>query len=233
MTGSSSLKTNAEEKSTGSPLSDQQREALGHAINALFRMLEDAYPHRFRSAFPKDEDYVRAKRVWENVLKEFSPRRIMLAGKKAISSSSKYMPDLAGIRALCQPSFDEMGLKEPLQAYYEACRAPVRTREYSWSHLAVYLAARETGWLTLSAQEQRIAYPVFERNYSIICNRVLDGEDLEATIALGIEDSRTKALFRQADEAADQSQRQLMAEQGIDPDNGKAAREKLKLALKT
>ncbi len=205
---------------------------LEQAINSLFTLLEDAYPLKFKRAYPTDEDQIRAKRVWKNSLKEFSPRRIWMAGKKALDTS-RFFPDLSEIRELCKLRYDEMGLKEPLQAYYEACRAPVQTREYPWSHLAVYLAARETGWLTLSSQEQRIAYPIFERNYSIICNRVLDGEDLEATIAQGIEDSRTKALFRQADEAADQSQRQLMAEQGIDPDNGKAAREKLKCALKT
>ncbi len=205
---------------------------LEQAINSLFTLLEDAYPLKFKRAFPTHEDQIRAKRVWKSALKEFNPRRIWMAGKKALDSS-KFFPDLSDIRELCKLRYDELGLREPLQAYYEACHAPKQTRDYCWSHLAVYLAAKETGWLTLQSQEQRIAFPIFERNYEIICNRVLDGEDLEATVYKGLEDSRTKELSRQAEEIADQAQRQLMTKQGIDPDCGKAALEKLRKTLKT
>ena len=201
------------------------------AINALFTLLEDGYPLKFRRAFPTHEDIMRAKRVWKNSLQEFSPRRVLLAGKKALDTS-KFFPDLSDIRELCKLRYDEMGLKEPLQAYYEACYAPVQTREHHWSHLAVYLAARETGWLTLRSEEQRVAFPVFERNYEILCNRVLEGEDLEASIMKGIEDSRNKEITRLAEEAAAQEQRRVMADQGIDPDDSKAARKKLLGALK-
>ena len=148
------------------------------AINALFTLLEDGYPLKFRRAFPTNEDIIRAKRVWKNSLQEFSPRRILLAGKKALDTS-KFFPDLSDIRELCKLRYDEMGLKEPLQAYYEACYAPEQTRDYHWSHIAVFLAARETGWFMLRSEEQRVAFPVFERNYEILCNRVLEGENLE------------------------------------------------------
>ena len=65
-------------------------------------------PHRFRSAFPTDESCVRAKRVWSRVLREFTPRRIMYAAEKALATS-KYMPDLATIRELCQLNYVETG----------------------------------------------------------------------------------------------------------------------------
>ena len=240
-----SLPTQAGKKTTGTnrstidtpsrpsaSLSTEEKKELGQAVNGLFRLLEDAYPHRFRSAFPTDESFVRAKRVWARVLREFSPRRIMHAAEKALATS-KYMPDLATIRELCQLNYAETGLKEPLQAYYEACNAHPQTRDYPWSHLAVYLAARETGWLLLQGEEQSRVLPIFERNYSILCNRVLDGEDLEATVLKGIEDGRNKALSRKAEEVADQAQRKLMADQGIDPDSGKAALQKLRETLKT
>lgn len=202
------------------------------AINALFTLLEDGYPLKFRRAFPTHEDVIRAKRVWKSSLQEFSPRRILMAGKKALDTS-KFFPDLSDIRELCKFRYDEMGLKEPLQAYYEACYAPVQTREHHWSHLAVYLAARETGWLTLRSEEQRVAFPLFERNYEILCHRVLEGEDLEASILKGLEDSRNKEVTRQAEEAAAQKQRQTMLKQGIDPDDSQAARKKLLDALKS
>ena len=201
------------------------------AINALFTLLEDGYPLKFRRAFPTNEDVMRAKRVWKNSLQEFSPRRILLAGKKALDTS-KFFPDLSDIRELCKLRYDEMGLKEPLQAYYEACYAPEQTRDYHWSHIAVFLAARETGWFMLRSEEQRVVFPVFERNYEILCNRVLEGENLEDSILKGIEDSRSKEASRKAEEAAIRKQRKTMEEQGIDPDDGKSARERLKQALR-
>ena len=189
-------------------------------------MLGDAYPLKFRRAFPTEEDQVRAKRVWKSALKEYPPRRIVKAGQKALDTS-KFFPDLGDIRELCKLSYDEMGLKEPLQAYYEACHAPTQGRDYHWSHIAVYLAAKQTGWLTLRSEEQRIAYPLFERNYEIICNRVLDGENLEAEIMKGLEDSRSKDVLRKADEQAEQALRKQMEKQGIDPDAGRQAFKKM------
>ena len=227
MTSSSTPTRNNQQAHTS-----RQRSGADHvdAINALFTLLEDGYPLKFRRAFPTDEDVMRAKRVWKNSLQEFSPRRILLAGKKALDTS-RFFPDLSDIRELCKLRYDEMGLKEPLQAYYEACYAPDQTRDYHWSHIAVFLAARETGWLMLRSEEQRVAFPVFERNYEILCNRVLEGEDLEASILKGLEDGRSKEASRKAEEAAEQKQRKLMATQGIDPDNARAARERLKKSL--
>lgn len=201
------------------------------AINALFTMLEAAYPLKFKRAFPSDEALFEAKKIWTRNLLDYNPRRILLAGKKALDTS-KFFPDLSEIRELCKLRYDEMGLKEPLQAYYEACHAPDQTRNHRWSHIAVYLAARETGWLTLRSEEQRVAYPIFERNYEIICNRVLDGEDLEESIRKGIEDSSTREAVQLAEEQAQQSLRQQMENQGIDPDSGLKARERLLNTLK-
>ncbi len=196
-------------------------------MNAVFMLLENAYPLKFKRAFATAEEEARAKRVWISALQKYSPRRIFVATKKALSTSH-FFPDLGDIRKLCKLRYDEVGLKEPLQAYYEACYAPVQTRDHAWSHIAVYLAARETGWTMLRSQEQRIVFPVFERNYEILCNRVLDGEDLEAAIHVGIEDGRRKEASRRAEELARQQQRAAMVAQGIDPDNGSSARSRLK-----
>ena len=200
----------------------EARQTYRYAINTLFTLLEDAYPLKFKRAFPTEEDLNRAKRVWYQSLKEFHPRRIVKAGQKALDTS-KFFPDLSDIRELCRLRYDEVGLKEPLQAYYEACYAPEPTRDSHWSHIAVYLAAKHTGWLTLRSEEQRIAFPIFERNYNILCNRVLDGEDLEAEILQGLEDSRSKEAVRLADERAEQALREQMVEQGIDPNAGRKA----------
>lgn len=201
-----------------------------YAINTLFTLLEDAFPLKFKRAFPTAEDQARAKSVWLQSLAEFSPRRILKAGKKAIDTT-RFFPDLADIRELCKLRFDEYGLKEPLQAYYEACNASVQTREYGWSHLAVYLAARETGWLMLRGEPQEIVFPVFERNYEILCNRVLDGEDLEAGIAQALEHDQSRSVAGRAEAAAKARQQSLMQQQGIDPNGGRATFLSIKKAL--
>lgn len=197
------------------------------AINGLFTMLEDAYPLKFKRAFPSDDDVKRAKRVWASSLREFSPARIANAGRRALDTT-KFFPDLSDIRRLCRLNYSEAGLKEPQQAYIEACNAPVQTRDYHWSHIAVYLAARETGWLELRSEEQRVIFPRFERNYEILCNRVLDGEDLDATIFKGISYQRNDEHVQQAQAAAEQQQRHQLQAQGIDPDDAAAARAKLR-----
>lgn len=192
-----------------------------YAINTLFTLLEDAFPLKFRRAFPTAEDQARAKSVWLQSLREFSPRRILRAARKAIDTT-RFFPDLADIRELCKLRFDEYGLKEPLQAYYEACNAPSRSRDYGWSHLAVYLAARETGWFMIRGEPQQTAFPVFERNYEILCNRVLDGDDLEADIDRALENTLDRSGIVCAEQAARKQQQALMKEQGIDPKGGRA-----------
>ncbi|MDD7805939.1 MAG: replication protein P [Endozoicomonas sp. (ex Botrylloides leachii)] len=202
------------------------------AINALFAMLESAYPTKYKHAFSTDADRIQAMKVWTKNLQEFTPERILAAGKRAIDTVS-FFPDLGDIRRLCKLCYQDIGLKEPLQAYYEACNAHPQSRDYPWSHLAVYLAARETGWLILQSEEQSKALPIFERNYSIICNRVLNGENLETSIPKGIEDGRNATLSEQAEASADQAQQILMKSQGIDPNNGKVALDQLREKLKT
>nr|WP_306671263.1 MULTISPECIES: replication protein P [unclassified Endozoicomonas] len=235
---SKSLQTPAGQTDSSSTSTSQttSREALHraqqtkYAINTLFTMLEAAFPLKFKKAFPTDASLVEAKKVWIQGLSEFKPARIVRAGQKVLDTT-KFFPDLSEIREHCKLHHDEMGLKKPLQAYYEACYAPEQSRDARWSHIAVYLAARETGWMTLRSEEQSVAFPIFERNYNILCNRVLDGEDLEASIMKGIEDSRSKEAVRVADEQAEQTLRKTMEEQGIDPDSGRSAFEKLKESL--
>ena len=70
---------------------------------------------------------------------DLHPQQIKKAAIKAIKES-KFLPSLSALRQLATLRYADLGLKEPLQAYYEACRAQNRTRE-GWSHVAVFLAA--------------------------------------------------------------------------------------------
>ncbi|PJE80383.1 hypothetical protein CI610_00615 [invertebrate metagenome] len=204
-----------------------RKKELFVTINALFTMLEAAYPTKFKLAFPTDDLLIEAKKVWMTSLQEFSPQRIKNAVKRAIDTVD-FFPDLGDIRRLCKLNYQEIGLKEPLQAYYEACQSSCQSRTKHWSHIVVYLAARETGWMTLRSEEQRIAFPLFERNYEILCNRVLDGEDPEAELLKGIENHQLRSATDQAEGVARQAQNKLMEQQGINPDDADKARQALR-----
>ncbi len=201
------------------------------AINAVFAKLEAAFPLKYRRAFPSVEQENVAKAQWLETLKAFTPARIVRAAQKAIETT-RFFPDLADIRELCRLKYDEYGLKEPLQAYYEACNAGSQSRDWPWSHPAVFLAAQASGWLLIRGEPQEQAYPVFERNYEILCNRVLNGEDLEAEILQGLENQAGKARLRASLEAADVRQQQQMRELGVNPEGGRAEFLKLKATLK-
>ncbi|MCL6417408.1 hypothetical protein MIB92_17240 [Aestuariirhabdus sp. Z084] len=203
-------------------MTPQQKQELSQAVNVLFTLLEDAFPTKFKHAFRTAEDRQRAQRVWMSSLKVFPPQLIVEVAREAIKTS-KYFPDLAEIYQQCRAAYSRHGLKEPLQAYYEACNSPQQNLGYGWSHMAVYLAARDTGWPTLRGEEQRFAFPLFEKNYELWCNRVLEGEDLNALVANALENPRFAALDTEQDRIAQQQQQQRMQQQGINPEGGRQA----------
>ncbi len=215
----------------GTKLTAQQKQELSVAINALFTLLEDAFPTKFKHAFRTQEDKLRAQRVWMSSLKVFPPKHIVDVARKAIKTT-KYFPDLAEIYQLCRVAYSEHGLKEPLQAYYEACNAPRQDLSYGWSHKAIYLAARDTGWQLIRGEEQRYVFPVFEQNYELWCSRVLEGIDLDAKLSGVLEDLRHEDLQREVEDIASQRLQQRMQEQGIDPSAGRQAFIELKKRLK-
>ena len=190
------------------------------AVNAIFTLLEGAFPLKYRRAFPDNQAVDASKRVWLQSLKSYPPRRIMQAARKAIDTA-RFFPDLADIRKLCKLRFDELGLPEPLQAYYEACNARNRTRDGFWSHLVVYLAARETGWSFIESEPQQIVLPVFERNYSILCDRIMAGEDVEADILKALDNPNKRNALQGSLAASEQELRKDMEKHGINPDGGR------------
>ena len=186
----------------------------------MFALLEGAFPLKYRRAFPDADAANASKRVWLQSLKDYPPRRILRAARKAIDST-RFFPDLADIRQLCKLRFDELGLPEPLQAYYEACNARNRSRDGLWSHLAVYLAAKETGWSMLESEPQSVALPVFERNYSILSERIMSGEDLEAEILKALDNPARKNMMQNTEAMAQRKLRDDMEHHGINPEGGR------------
>ena len=196
------------------PQAGTRQPDLFDAVNIVFMMMRDAFPQQFLKAWPTEQDRKRAQNLWARALRDQEPRQLKQAIFRLIREE-RFLPTLNRLRRRCQVTGTPSGMPTAHAAWQEACQAACQSATAAWSHLAVYLAGRETGWYLLNTEPRAVSFPPFERNYSILCDRVAAGESLEEAIP--------KAL--PAPTAADSSARQLHAEmlsQGINPDGGHA-----------
>lgn len=196
----------------------------------VFRKLQAAFPLRYKSAFPSQDDENTAKKQWVNSLQRYTPSRIVKAAEKAIRQA-EYFPDLIDLRRYCKLTRKECGLPSAEAAYQEACFENNQSVDAYWSHPAVYLAAKATGWHLLRGEQQRVVFPIFQRNYEILSNRVIEGEDLTEELPQGLEHHRVTPA-EQAEQLSNEQLKQQMISQGINPNSGKEAFDNLKQQLR-
>lgn len=165
------------------------------AINQVFTELELAYHNQFRRAFPDATQLAMAKQLWLHSLCDLPPARLRAGVRRAIKAS-EYLPSLHKLREFCDPDPRELGLPDAYSAYVEACRAPTPKRDHQWSHPAVYRAGVESDWFFLANNPESVALPVFKRNYELLIQRVLDGENIDAPLAKALPEEISRPLPR-------------------------------------
>lgn len=163
------------------------------AINQMFAEFQLAYHNQFHKAFSDDQKIVMAKQLWVKTLCDFSPNRILAGTRRAIKES-EYLPTLHTIRKFCDPKPEEMGLPDVYSAYLEACRAATPKIDQTWSHPAVYLAGKASDWFFLANNIETKAFPVFKRNFEVLCQRVMSGEKLDMPIRKAITENSNHPL---------------------------------------
>ena len=163
------------------------------AINQMFTEFQLAYHNQFHKAFSDDQKIVMAKQLWVKTLCDLAPERIIAGTRRAIKES-EYLPTLHSIRKFCDPNLQELGLPDPYNAYLEACRAGSPKIEQHWSHPAVYLAGIASDWFFIASSPENKALPVFKRNYEILCQRVLLGEQLDMPIHKALPETISQPL---------------------------------------
>ncbi|MFT6296398.1 MAG: hypothetical protein ACJATW_002693 [Glaciecola sp.] len=147
------------------------------AISKVFGEFEFAYHNQFHKAFAAPASLVIAKKYWLSSLEDYSPQQIVHAAKRVISTQ-EFLPSIAAFIRACEEGLDLFGLPSTHQAYLEACRAPSPKVDFLWSHEAVYLAGKSSGWFVLANQSEATALPLFTYHYELLCKRVLHGEEL-------------------------------------------------------
>ena len=155
--------------------------ATGHrdhidAINQVFAELELAYHNQYHKAYAQEGSIGLAKKYWLECLSHFSPE-IILQATRDVVTSQEYLPSIASIVHACEEAMSGFGLPAAHDAYNEACCAAHPKIEQQWSHPAVYLAGKDTGWFDLANKTENQIFPLFEKHYRALCQRVLHGEE--------------------------------------------------------
>lgn len=120
-------------------------------------------------------------RLWLKNLSDFPPELILKAAEQAIQHE-RYLPNLATLRGYCENAYQLFGLPDARSAYIEACRAPQPKSEFKWTHPAIYFAGKATDWFFLSSESESFVFPVFKKNYELLCDRVIKGEKIETPV---------------------------------------------------
>lgn len=149
------------------------------ALNEIFALFRINYHNQYYKAYSDTQVLNSIKKLWLDALIEFSPDTILRGAKKVIAES-EFLPTLNRMIRACQPSPEEIGLPDAHTAYVEACRAPNPKAAYHWSHPAVYHAGVACDWYFLQSSSERIAFPIYEKHYLKLCERVMRGETLNA-----------------------------------------------------
>ncbi len=166
------------------------------AINQVFALFRINYHNQYYAGFQDVELLNQAKRLWLGSLSHFSPDTILRGAKKVIEQS-EYLPTLNRMIRACQGDPDKYGLVDAHTAYVEACRAPSPKANYAWSHAAVYHAGCASDWYFLANNSEKNTFPLFERHYVKLCERVIAGEKLPPPRTLALPEVIEKPLSKE------------------------------------
>jgi hypothetical protein len=148
-------------------------------LNEVFALLRINYHNQYYKAYSDNTVLAQIKKLWLESLVHFEPATILRGARKVIEQS-EYLPTLNRMIRACQGDPESFGLPDAHTAYIEACRAPSPKSAYSWSHPAVYHAGLASDWFFLTSNSEKIAFPIFERHYRRLCEKVMNGTDLPA-----------------------------------------------------
>ena len=147
------------------------------ALNEAFALFRINYHNQYYKAYSDTQVLNQIKKLWLDSLLPFEPDTLRRGARRVIETS-EFLPTLNRMIRACQGDPEACGLPDAHSAYVEACRAPSPKAAYHWSHPAVYHAGVASDWFFLSGSPEHHAFPVFERHYNKLCERVMNGETL-------------------------------------------------------
>lgn len=194
------------------------REAVQLTSEMMTRMA-GLFPRTWARAFPDDRVLALAKREVAQELNGWPilPTRAVI--ERAVGeikrAGERWPPSVPELLSYLRPRPSDFGLPDLDAAWREACSQSAYPERARWSHPAVRVAGRMTGWFELStassASVLRRVEQRFQRHYEAVCNRILAGGDIEGQQLL--ESHSTPA--QRAEYQSDECMRQRIEEQGL------------------
>lgn len=208
-----------------------ERHAVEVLINRLFREIRNARP-AWRQAWGTKEARSSAKVTWVMALVEAQvldwDRQIEHGLRGLRAEPSDFVPSPGKFISWCRPTAQSLGLQSAERAYQEACRNahPSTRASATWSHPVTYHAAIDVGLDVLMQLNGVDTWKLFERSYSVMVQRAMDGQVLGEGVAIGIGHDSQKTEVERAEEYSLQHALLVRETQGINL-SGRSAREAL------
>ena len=143
-----------QQTSTSTLRGDEVNHSQRHAVNYFYGRVQAVYGSKFKTQFPSDEDVALSKREWAgqvmNLGKDDIDRGIEKLKALLVDRDQDYLwVNIPQLAALCQPQPEDFGMPDVDKAWHEAEQHCHHVDKYSWSHEAVRLAGKRTGWFEI------------------------------------------------------------------------------------
>lgn len=201
-------------------------------VNKLFAELQSIFP-AWRQAWPDDKAMGRAKRSWVKGLFRAginSLEQLRWGVEACRESGEDFAPSVGRFIRMCVPKPADLGMPDEDSAWREVVRASSYPDRHRWSHEAVHLAGRTTGWFFIrqGALPEETLRKRFGNAYHQLLRRVALGLPLEEPRQALEDQSEGKELTpEQADRRGEQLVQEIMRAQGLDGLTGEQARQQL------
>lgn len=137
-------------------------------IEVLFKTFARRWSHRWEKTFTDPK----ARALWKRDLQALGVTDWLMGVGLHKSASLEWPPSPAEFAALCHPTAEDLGLPDIDTAYRRACVS-------SWTHPAIYEAAKRVGTFEIRSMPESKSRPLFERAYKAVCAEVLAGAVFE------------------------------------------------------
>lgn len=201
-------------------------------VNELFAELQGIFPAWQRS-WPTDKAMGRAKRSWVKALYKarISTMEQLRWGVEACRQLGEdFVPSVGRFIRMCVPDPADLGMPSEDAAWLEAVRGSSYPDRYRWSHEAVHLAGRATGWFYIrqGALSEESLRKRFSNAYGQLLRRIAMGLPLEEPRQALEDQSEGKELTpEQAERHGERVVQEIMRAQGLAGLTGEQARQQL------
>ena len=163
--------------------SEQSTEFVNELIDRIFKKLFSMYePSKFSHVYGEGQRLEMTKHEWKTSdLVHVDKNQIAFALAKT-KTQFEWPPNLAEFYKFCKSTIKMLGIPDVEQAYHQAT-----IQNWDECHIAVRVAAKHTGYFELRGCKRSEIYQIFKRNYEIVQDRLIAGENIELDIPKALE----------------------------------------------